>query len=105
MDAAKDTHYIEKCFKRKLSKITFPTRNFVDAYSYLPQEWSYGGPNICHFLNDALEWKSRSTLRLNPAKSTDCMYWKMLQKQKLYKIKFPTITLLDAYLYLLQEWS
>ncbi len=37
MDAAKSTNYIEKCFKRKLSKIKFPIKNLVDAYPYLPR--------------------------------------------------------------------
>ncbi len=48
LNAAKIIDYIEKCFKRKLRRIKFPTKNSVDADLYLPQEWSYNAPNIYH---------------------------------------------------------
>ncbi len=40
LNAAKSTDYIEKCFSQKLFKIKFPTKNTVNAYLYLYQEWS-----------------------------------------------------------------
>ncbi len=41
-NACKSTSYIKKCFKLKLSKIELSTKNSVDTYLYLPQEWSKG---------------------------------------------------------------
>ncbi len=35
-------YYIKKCFKRKLHRIKFSTKKSVDAYLYLPPEWSEG---------------------------------------------------------------
>ncbi len=86
LNAAKSTSYIEKCFKQKLSEIKFPTKNSLDAYLYLTQEWNQGLPNTCHFLNNALKWESRLTLWLNVGKSTDCV--EKCFKQKLYQINF-----------------
>ncbi len=40
LNAAKYTDYIEKCFKQKLQRIKFPTKNSVGAYLYLTQECS-----------------------------------------------------------------
>ncbi len=40
LNVAKNIDYIEKRFKRKLRKIKFPTKNLVEAYLYLPLEWS-----------------------------------------------------------------
>ncbi len=40
LNAAKSTYCIEKCFKQKLYKIKFPTKNSVGASLYLPLEWS-----------------------------------------------------------------
>ncbi len=40
LNAAKNIDYIEKWFKQKLRKIKFPTKNSVEAYAYLPMEWS-----------------------------------------------------------------
>ncbi len=40
MDAAKNTDYHQKILKQKLLRIKFPTKNSVDAYLYLLQEWS-----------------------------------------------------------------
>ncbi len=41
---AKNTDYSKKkkkkCFKQKLFRIKFPTKNSVDTCLYLPQEWS-----------------------------------------------------------------
>ncbi len=36
LNADKITNYIEKCFKLKLLRIKFPTKNFVDAHFYHP---------------------------------------------------------------------
>ncbi len=58
LNAAKSTNFIEKCFKLKLYKIKFSTKNLLGAGLYLPQEWSYGAPKICHFWN-ALKWEIR----------------------------------------------
>ncbi len=95
----KNTYDNKKGFDQKLFRIKFPTKNSVDAYLYLPQERSYGTPNICHFLiyYYVLEWKSRFTLGLNAAKSTDCI--EKCFKQKSYKIKFPTKLSVGAYIY------
>ncbi len=38
--SAKNSDYIEKYFKQKLSKIKFPTKNSLDAYHYLTQKWN-----------------------------------------------------------------
>ncbi len=46
LNAAKITDYIKKCFKRKLSRIKFHTRQSVNAYPYLHQEWRQGAPKI-----------------------------------------------------------
>ncbi len=40
LDAAKNTHYIKKCFTKKLLSTKFRTKKSVDAYVYLCQEWS-----------------------------------------------------------------
>ncbi len=40
LNAVKSSDYIEKFFNQKLAKIKFLTKNSVDAYFYLPQEWS-----------------------------------------------------------------
>ncbi len=40
LNAAKNIDYIEKWFKRKLCKIKFLTKYSVEAYLYLPPEWS-----------------------------------------------------------------
>ncbi len=40
LNAAKNTDYIEKGFKRNLQEIKFATKNVVDAYFYLPQDWT-----------------------------------------------------------------
>ncbi len=53
-NTAKSSNYIEKCFKRWLSKIKFSTKNLMDASLYFPQEWKYGAPKIHHFRNNAL---------------------------------------------------
>ncbi len=47
-NTAKIFNYIEKCFKQKLSKIKFYTKNSLDVNLYLPQEWSYGVAKIRH---------------------------------------------------------
>ncbi len=39
MNVAKSTDYIKNCFKQKLFRIKFVTKNSVDAYLYLPQDW------------------------------------------------------------------
>ncbi len=39
LKASKIIDYIEKCFKQKLYKIKFPTKNSMGPYLYLPQEW------------------------------------------------------------------
>ncbi len=40
LNAAKNIEHIEKCIKRKLHRIKFRTRNSMDVYLYLYQEWS-----------------------------------------------------------------
>ncbi len=42
LNAAKNTHYIKKCFKYILFKIKFTTKRSVGAHVYLPLEWSKG---------------------------------------------------------------
>ncbi len=37
-NATKNTSDINKCFKQKVFRIKFPTKNKVNAYLYLPQE-------------------------------------------------------------------
>ncbi len=39
-DSAKNIDYIEKSFKQKSFRIKFPTKNSLDIYLYLPEEWS-----------------------------------------------------------------
>ncbi len=73
LNTAKCTNYIKKWFKQKLFEIKFHTGNSMGAYLYFPQQWSCGAPNICHFLNNALEWEGRFFLGLNAAESTDCI--------------------------------
>ncbi len=68
LNTAKSTNYIGKWFKQNLSEIKFSRENSLDAYLYLPQEWSYGALNICYFLNDALEWENRLILGLKATK-------------------------------------
>ncbi len=36
----KNTDYIKKYFKQKFWRIKFPTKNYLDAHLYVPQEWS-----------------------------------------------------------------
>ncbi len=47
-NVAKNTDYIEECFKQKLHGIKFPTRNLVDTYLCLSRECSQA-PEICIF--------------------------------------------------------
>ncbi len=42
LNTAKNTDYIEKCFKQKLCRIKFPKKKLEAAYLYLPQKWSQG---------------------------------------------------------------
>ncbi len=35
LNAAKNIDYVEKCFKQKLQRIKFSTKNSVEAYFYL----------------------------------------------------------------------
>ncbi len=73
----------------------------MGACLYLLQKWCKGAPKIYYFWNNTLEWESTIfTLGLNIAKSTN--YIEECFDQKLSKIKFPTKTLLDAYVYLPQ---
>ncbi len=39
MKTAKNIDYIDKCFKQKLYRIKFSTKNSANAYIYLPTEW------------------------------------------------------------------
>ncbi len=39
LKTARNTNYIKNCFKQKLLRLKFPTKNSVDAYLYLSQEW------------------------------------------------------------------
>ncbi len=49
LNMAKNIDYIEKCSKQKLHTIKFPTKKLMDAYFYVPLEWSYRAPKICVF--------------------------------------------------------
>ncbi len=49
LNATKNTKDIKKCFKQKLFKIKFLTKNLVNAHPYLPQKWSQGPPKITIF--------------------------------------------------------
>ncbi len=40
LNAAKNTHYIEKSFKKKLFGIEFWAKKSASAYVYLPSEWN-----------------------------------------------------------------
>ncbi len=46
LDAAKNTHYIQKCCKLKLFSLEFHTKKSVGAYVYLPHEWSWRAAKI-----------------------------------------------------------
>ncbi len=63
------------------------------------------GPQRLPFLKyyNVPKWESRFTVVMNAAKNKD--YIKQFFKQKLLRIKFPIKNSMDAYLYLLQEWS
>ncbi len=41
--------YIKKCFKQKLFRIKFSTKNSLDAFLHQPQEWNYRAPKIVIF--------------------------------------------------------
>ncbi len=49
LKVAKNSEFIKKCLKQKLFEIKFPTKNSVDAYLYLGQEWSQEAPKIAIF--------------------------------------------------------
>ncbi len=51
---------------------------------------------------NTLEWESRLTLRLNAAKNID--YTEKWFKRKLREIELSIENLVEAYLYLSQEW-
>ncbi len=40
LNAAENTHHLQKSFKRKLFRIKFRTKKSVSAYVYLPLEWN-----------------------------------------------------------------
>ncbi len=70
--AIKNIDYINKCFKRKLRRSKFTTKNSVNIYiSSTPN--GVGDSKDLPFLkyNNALEWESKVTLELNAAKSID----------------------------------
>ncbi len=104
--AAKSTDYMEKCYKQKLHRIEFSTKNLVDGYLSIcipgeELENSRDLPFLKYYIGQ--EWESRFTLTLNTVKNID--YIEKLFKQKLSIIKFPAKNLVDSYLYLSQEWS
>ncbi len=70
MNAAKNTCYNKKCLQQKLFGIKFYTKHSVDTDFYLPPR---SGPTDAIFETDynVLEWENRSTLGLNPVKSTN----------------------------------
>ncbi len=48
---------IKKCFKQKLLRIKFPIKSSMEAYLYLPQEWSRGFQRwCCDFIRNSV-WK------------------------------------------------
>ncbi len=50
LNVVKIIDYIEKCFKQKLHRIKFATKNSGEAYFYLLLEWSQKAPKIfSHF--------------------------------------------------------
>ncbi len=49
LNAAKNIDYFEWCFKRKLHRIKFYTKNSLEAYLYLLQEWSWGAQRSAVF--------------------------------------------------------
>ncbi len=51
---AKNINYIEKCFKQKLHRIKFATKNSADAYLNLLMEWSQGAPKIFYIVSIAI---------------------------------------------------
>ncbi len=89
---AKNTDYIEKCFKQKLSRTKFPLKKPLCRHiSIYP---SSGARSLQRFA-------FKFTLGLEAAKNTD--YIKKYFKQKLRRIKFPKKNSADAYFYLPQE--
>ncbi len=87
MNATKITDYFKECFKQKLLRIKFPTNNLLDAYLYLPQEWSSGFQRF-PFLKcyDVLEYESRFTIRMDVTKNTD--YTKNYSNKNCWELNF-----------------
>ncbi len=77
-NATKNTCHIKKCLKQKLFRIKFHTKNSVNAYFYLPQEWTYGYQTLAIFETDCHvhEWATRFTsgpLVLNNDSNKNCI--------------------------------
>ncbi len=105
LKATKNTEDFKKCFKEKLFRIKFPTKNSLNAYLLSPSEVELGSSKNYHFWNIIMYWNGKidSLQGWILLQSTDCI--EKCFDQKLYKIKFPTKTLAGAYLYLPKEWS
>ncbi len=82
--------------------MTFPTKNSLDVY-LSPPGVELGVSKDCHFWNIIMYWNGKLESLMNCTNIT--YYIKKSFKQKLFRIKFPTKDLLDAYLYLPQKWS
>ncbi len=90
LNTAKSIDYIEKCFVRKLRRIKFPMKNWVEAYLYLSQEWSWGAAKICQLWNTVTHWNGKISSLWNWKLQKNINYIKKCFEQKLHRYKFPT---------------
>ncbi len=98
-NVAKNTDYIKKCFKQKLFRIKFPSKNVWVHISISPRSGAMGLQRL-PFLKyyNVLEWEKRFILWLNGAKNTydikKCLELNFLQKtQRSISLSPPVVEL------------
>ncbi len=101
LNAAKNSHHIEKCVKQKFrgSKLK---NSAADVHLYLSQEWSFAAPKISQFSNLGMGKQVHFGTE-HAAKNTG--YFEKCLKRNFCRIKFPAKNSSDAHLCILEEWN
>ncbi len=98
LNAANNTNYIKKCFKQKLFRVKFPTKNSVDACVCLPQEWSQGA-------SETVIFESRFISRPNAAKNYVIIYIKKKNVSMKFIFNFSQISIKILLCLVTNLWS
>ncbi len=79
LNAAKNTDYMEKCFKQKLHRIEFLTKKLSGRISLSIPGAELGDSKVLKYYTGQ-KWESRFTLTLNTAKNIDFIEKRFKQK-------------------------